>query len=106
MGGFIHSKGNTWMCCIGRRLFGSRTGDIPTVRKNSRETDLKKLISTMRKVLLTGDAIMEAEDFLSHCNFLDIMDDECIQCFKYYIKEITHMERLWLCKCVTMFEFL
>ena len=60
----------------------------------------------MRKVLLTRDAIMEAEEFLSHCNFLDTMDDECIQCFKDYIKEMTHMERLLLCKCVTMFEFL
>ena len=49
---------------------------------------------------------MEAEEFLSHCNFLDTMDDECIQCFKDYIKEMTHMERLRLCKCVTMFEFL
>ena len=35
-------------------------GDIPTVRKNSIKTNLKKLTPTMRKVLLTGDAIMEA----------------------------------------------
>ena len=81
-------------------------GDIPTVRKNSIKTDLKKLTPTMRKVLLSGDAIMEAEEFLSHCNVLDTMDDKCIQCFKDYIKEMTHMERLRLCKFVTMFEFL
>ena len=33
-------------------------GDIPTVRKNSIKIDLKKLTPTMRKVLLSGDAIM------------------------------------------------
>ena len=81
-------------------------GDIPTDRKNSIKTNLKKLTPTMIKVLLSGDAVMEAEEFLSHCNFLDTMDDECIQCFKDYIKEMTHMERLRLCKFVTMFEFL
>ena len=83
-----------------------KAGDIPTVRKNSMRTDLKKLTQTMRKVLLTGDAIMEAEEFLSHCNVLDTMDDGCIQCFKDHIKEMTHMERLRLCKFVTLFEFL
>ena len=49
---------------------------------------------------------MEAKEFLSHRNFLDTMDDKCIQCFENYIKEMTHMKRLRLCQCVTMFEFL
>ena len=45
-------------------------GDIPTDRKNSIKPDLKKLTPTMLKVLLSGDALMEAEEFLSHCNFV------------------------------------
>ena len=79
---------------------------IPTDRKNSIKTDLKKLTPTTLKVLFNGGAVMEAEEFLSHCNFLDTMDEECIQCFEDCIKEMTHMERSQLCKFVTWFEFL
>ena len=75
-------------------------------RKNSIKTDLKKLTPTTLKVLIGGDAVMEAEKFLSHCNFLDTMDEERIQCFKDCIKEMTHMERSRLCKFVTGSEFL
>ena len=80
-------------------------GGIPTDRKNSIKIDLKKLTPTTLKVLLSGDAIMEAEEFLSHCNFLDTMDEECIQCFKDCIKEMTHMERSRLCKFVIGLNF-
>ena len=83
-----------------------KAGGIPTdIRKNSIKIDLKKLTPTTLKVLLSGDADMEAEEFLSHCNFLDTMDEERTQCFKDCIKEMTHMERSRLCKFVIGLNF-